>query len=277
MAKRYTDTEKWKDDWYISLNNDYKIVFQWLLDNCNHAGICKRSLNLLNVMCKTSITENDLINNMDGRVIIKDNIWFIPKFLKFQYTNLKSNKAVIISVIKELKNNNLLDLIPKSFGNDYLIIDEPLGNDYITISKPLDNDYLIIKDKDKDKVTSNNTLNTNSNSIKKEYNTVTDSKDSNWETDKNNFTSDEQMQMNYKTVYGLTREEVVECINKFITQIELAQDYKDLKELRKHFKNWMNKKNPVSKFQKEVPQHNPKGYVVQTPMHLWDKNFEGEE
>ena len=125
--------------------------------------------------------------------------------------------------------------------------------------------------------TSINTLNTNSNIIKKEYNTVTDSKDSNWETDKNNFISDEQMQMNYKTVYSLSREEVVEYINNFITQIELAQDYKDLKELRKHFKNWMNKKNPIGKFQKEVPQYNPKGYVVQTPMHLWDKNCEGEE
>jgi len=134
-----------------------------------------------------------------------------------------------------------------------------------------------MEDEDVNNITSINTLNTNSISIKKEYNTVTDSKDSNWETDKNIFISDEQMQMNYKTVYSLSREEVVEYINNFITQIELAQDYKDLKELRKHFKNWMNKKNPVSKFQKEVPQYNPKGYVVQTPMHLWGKNFEGEE
>ena len=134
-----------------------------------------------------------------------------------------------------------------------------------------------MEDEDVNNITSINTLNTNSNSNKKEYNTVTDSKDSNWETDKNIFISDEQMQMNYKTVYSLSREEVVEYINKFITQIELAQDYKDLKELRKHFKNWMNKKNPIGKFQKEVPQHNPKGYVVQTPMHLWNKNFEGEE
>jgi hypothetical protein len=148
------------------------------------------------------------------------------------------------------------------------------SKDMINISKTY---VQHMENENENNITSINTLNTNSNSIKKEYNTVTDSKDSNWETDKNNFTSDEQMQMNYKTVYGLTREEVVEYINKFITQIELAQDYKDLKELRKHFKNWMNKKNPVSKFQKEVPQYNPKGYVVQTPMHLWGKNFEGEE
>jgi hypothetical protein len=48
MSKRFTDTEKWKDDWFLSLSNDYRIVWQWLLDNCNHAGICKPSINLLN-------------------------------------------------------------------------------------------------------------------------------------------------------------------------------------------------------------------------------------
>ena len=140
MSKRFTDTEKWKDDWFISLSNDYRIVWQWLLDNCNHAGICKRSIKLLNFMCNTNITEEELIAEMEDRVIIKNNIWFIPKFLKFQYPSLKSKKPVIVSVIKELKINDLLNLIPESFGNDYVIVTELL-----------DNNYLIIKDKDKDK------------------------------------------------------------------------------------------------------------------------------
>jgi len=139
MAKRYTDTEKWKDDWFVSLNNDYRIIWQWLLDNCNHAGICKRSIKLLNFMCNTKATEDELILEMEGRLIIKDNIWFIPKFLKFQYSTLKSNKPVIVSIVKELKTNNLLNLIPESFGNDYIIVNESL-----------DNDSIIIKDKDKD-------------------------------------------------------------------------------------------------------------------------------
>ncbi len=122
MAKRLTDTEKWNDEWYISLNNDYKIIWQWLLDNCNHAGICKRSMTLLNMMCKTSVKEQEIIKAMDGRVIISENNWFIPKFLKFQYTGLKSDKPVIVSVRNELKKNSLAKLIPKSFGDDYIII-----------------------------------------------------------------------------------------------------------------------------------------------------------
>jgi hypothetical protein len=139
MAKRLTDTEKWNDDWYISLSNDYRVVWQWLLDNCNHAGICKRSIRLLNLMCNTSISEEVLISMMEGRIVVKDNNWFIPKFLKFQYSSLNSNRPVIISVVKELEKNNLLAMIPESFGNDYLIIKDK--------SKDKDKDKDIVKPK----------------------------------------------------------------------------------------------------------------------------------
>lgn len=122
MAKRLTDTEKWNDDWFISLDNDYRIIWQWLLDNCNHAGICKRSIKLLNMMCNTTISEDEMIESMNGRVLKVDNNWFIPKFLKFQYTGLQSNKPVIVSVCKELEKYGYDKLIPESFGNDYIII-----------------------------------------------------------------------------------------------------------------------------------------------------------
>ena len=142
MAKRFTDTEKWKDDWYLSLSNDYRIVWQWLLDNCNHAGICKPSINLLNMMCNTSIDEKLLIEIMSDRVLKINNIWFIPKFLKFQYGTLNSKKPAVISVVNELKKNNLIDLVSELFSNDYVMITEPLQNSYETIKD---------KDKDKDK------------------------------------------------------------------------------------------------------------------------------
>jgi len=144
MAKRLTDTEKWNDDWYISLSNDYRIIWQWLLDNCNHAGICKRSIRLLNLMCNTQTTEENLISVMEERVIIKENNWFIPKFLKFQYASLHSNRPVIISVVKELEKHDLLSLIPESFGNDYLIIkdkDKDKDKDNVKLKKQKDEKF----------------------------------------------------------------------------------------------------------------------------------------
>lgn len=147
MAKRLTDTEKWNDDWYISLSNDYRVVWQWLLDNCNHAGICKRSIRLLNLMCNTSMSEDELISIMEGRVVVKENNWFIPKFLKFQYSSLNSNRPVIISVVKELEKNNLLSMIPESFGNDYLIIKDK--------SKDKDKDIVKLKNEKNGKFSGN--------------------------------------------------------------------------------------------------------------------------
>lgn len=138
MAKRLTDTDKWKDEWYSNLSNDYKIIWQWLLDNCDHAGICKKNMRLLNFMCNTSVKEEEIIEVMEGRVVsVKDN-WFIPNFLKFQYKTLTSKKPVIVSVVNRLLETNCYTMIPKSFGNDYLII------------KDKDKDKDIVNDKDID-------------------------------------------------------------------------------------------------------------------------------
>jgi hypothetical protein len=139
MAKRFTDTEKWKDDWYLSLSNDDKIVWQWLLDNCSHAGFCKKSISLLNMMCRVSYTEQQVLEKMKDRVISVNNQWFIPKFIRFQYSTLLSAKPAIISVVKELFDNNCVEIISKSFGNDYTII-----------SKSFENHCKMIKDKVKD-------------------------------------------------------------------------------------------------------------------------------
>lgn len=156
MAKRLTDTKKWNDDWYISLSNDYRIVWQWLLDNCSHAGLCKRSIGLLNLMCRTSLTEDELIKIMQGRIIIHNDYWFIPNFIKFQYLSLHVGKPAVISAVKELFNYNCINLIPESFGNNYKIKEESF-----------ENHCQMIKDKDKDinKDKRNNTL-TNSKSSK---------------------------------------------------------------------------------------------------------------
>lgn len=123
MARRYTDTDKWKDDWYLSLSNDYRIIWQYLVDNCSIAGIWKKGFKLLNYLCNTNITEEDFIQVFSSRVIDCGSYFFIPKFLKFQYpTGLISDKPMIVSVMKEVSLNNLSVMITESLGNDYPII-----------------------------------------------------------------------------------------------------------------------------------------------------------
>lgn len=86
----------------------------------------------MNFNCNTNIGEDEFTKVFAGRIISRPKFFFIPKFLRFQYPKgLNSNKPAIVSVVKELHQNNLSETVNKLFGND----------------------YLIIKDKDKDKDT----------------------------------------------------------------------------------------------------------------------------
>lgn len=151
MSKRFTDTEKWKDDWFLSLSNEEKVAWFWLLDNCNHAGICKPSIGLLNFMCRTNYTEDQLIEIMDGRVVKLDGMWFIPKFLKFQYGTLVSKMPAVKSVVKELKAKKLLDFSKEFIEVPTLEQSDESDNSSITLTEQLPNSSLTLKDKDKDK------------------------------------------------------------------------------------------------------------------------------
>ena len=110
MAKRFTDTDKWKDEWYTELPNDYKIIWQYLLDTCDNAGIYKRNVKLLNIMCNTNVSDTDILNAFKLRVTpISDEKWIINKFCVFQYGPdfLESKNKAVVSVVNKLIENNL--------------------------------------------------------------------------------------------------------------------------------------------------------------------------
>lgn len=148
MAKRMTEVEKWKDPWFSNLTNDEKIVWLFLLDDCNHAGIWQVNLRRLNFECRTQLTQTELSNLLQDRiVVISDEKWFIPKFVSFQYKDLNSKSKPIVSVVDLLSKEGLIEVDSKGLVN--LII--PNSNPTITLNKGLDKGYDTTKDKDKDK------------------------------------------------------------------------------------------------------------------------------
>ena len=123
MAKRFTDTDKWKDEWWGSLSNDYRMIWLYLIDSCSIAGIWKKDFRGLNFNCNTSIDEKQFFEIFGSRLIDRGNFYFIPKFLRFQCPRgLNSNKPAILSIVKEIEQNNLSSIIIESLGNDFLII-----------------------------------------------------------------------------------------------------------------------------------------------------------
>jgi hypothetical protein len=131
MAKRFTDTEKWRDEWWGSLSNDYRMIWLYLVDSCSIAGIWKKDFRGLNFNCNTSVTEEEFLKVFSTRVMDHGTFFFIPKFIRFQCPKgLNSNKPAILSIVRELQLNNLTQTVNELFGNDYLIIkDKDKGKD----------------------------------------------------------------------------------------------------------------------------------------------------
>lgn len=150
MAKRFTDSEKWKDPFFENLSKDFKLVWIYLLDDCDHAGIWKKSIKRLNFSLDTNFTETDLLKQFKDRIIVlNDDKWFIPKFVTFQYGNdfISSKQKAVLSAIKLLNDNGLI----KELSNGSLTLSIPLTNPMDTLmDKDTDTDKDKIMDKDMD-------------------------------------------------------------------------------------------------------------------------------
>lgn len=107
MAKRFTDTGKWQDLWFQELPCHYKLLWLYVLDNCDHAGIWKVNMRLASYHVGKEISEVEALEIFAGRIQnFKDGYWYLTKFVKFQYGGFK-NDAVGKSVQKILITNNL--------------------------------------------------------------------------------------------------------------------------------------------------------------------------
>lgn len=116
MPKRFSDTDKWKDPWFRKLPNDIKILWFYMLDNCDNAGIWKPDFELVEFFLSIKFNNKDVLNifNKDKERIhpSPDNSkWFIKDFIKYQYGELNEKCKPHASVIKILKQNGLEEFI----------------------------------------------------------------------------------------------------------------------------------------------------------------------
>ena len=127
-TKRFTDAEKWKDPFFENLPNDFKLIWLYLLDDCDNAGIWNKSIKRLNFHCNTSVTEKELQQEFKKRLQpITEDKWFIPKFMEFQYGAnwIDSNNKAVISAkkkleeIKVIENNTLSDRVYDTLSIPY--------------------------------------------------------------------------------------------------------------------------------------------------------------
>jgi len=104
MAKRFIDTALFDDSWFMDLSVENKLFFVYLITNCDHAGII--DLNLKLAEFKTGI--KGLLNSFqtvskefgNRLIFLRDNYYFVPKFIKYQYPNgLNEKRLIFITIV----------------------------------------------------------------------------------------------------------------------------------------------------------------------------------
>ena len=133
MAKRFMDNTIFEKQWFRKLPLRLKVVWFYLINKCNHAGVWECDIDLLSFQIGEPFTLDEIMEAFGDNIVeLGDNKYYLSKFIEFQY-GLPLNPSVRVhqSVIKLLNK----------YGID-------LGNSLLSVK---DKDKDIVKDIEKRK------------------------------------------------------------------------------------------------------------------------------
>jgi len=106
MKKRFTDADKWDDEWFMNLEAKWKLFWFFMLDKCDNAGVFKPNFRMASFVIGEDIKEPDALKQMGSRVkIIDGGKWFIPSFIAFQCGKLSLACKPHMSIIRLLESH----------------------------------------------------------------------------------------------------------------------------------------------------------------------------
>lgn len=139
MAKRFTDTEKWKKPFIRSLKAPYKLLWLYICDDCDHSGIWQVDIEVAEIRIGEKLDGKKAIDLFGDKIIPLDNgsKWFIPSFIEFQYpSGLSENNKAHTGVIKNLQRykqeiDNFKPLNSPLQGDKDMVKDKVMVNDKV--------------------------------------------------------------------------------------------------------------------------------------------------
>jgi len=145
MPKRFTATEKWSDPWFRGLSPSAKLLWLWLLDNCDLAGIIEPDLELARFQIGATEDLQRAFEELASRIEPVGKKYLIPRFLSFQYgETLNPVNTAHRGVIRRLESAGLEDVLSRFIGIE-------VGENSKGALKDLSRTFEGPKDKDKDK------------------------------------------------------------------------------------------------------------------------------
>ena len=113
MAKRFTDTNKWKKGFIRDLDSAYKLLWLYILDDCDHAGVWIVDWAVARIKIGEEVEEGKALELFGDKVRVIDGgeRWFIQDFIDFQYGKLNPDNRAHKSVIDTLEKYKIKPLI----------------------------------------------------------------------------------------------------------------------------------------------------------------------
>jgi hypothetical protein len=114
--KRFTETQKWEDPWFRRLAPEMKLLWQWILDRCDNAGVIDPDIDLASFQIGYGYPMDTLLEFGERVVKLPCGKWFIPKFIDFQYGKLSEDCKAHNPVFASLAKNGIQRV---SIGYEY--------------------------------------------------------------------------------------------------------------------------------------------------------------
>lgn len=114
MAKRFTDTEKWKKPFIRELTSENKLLWMYIVDDCDIAGLWQVDFEIAEIRLGIKINRNEVLEIFKDKIIEIDRgtKWFIPSFIEFQYgSQLSRANNIFKSIDKIMSKYDLYDYL----------------------------------------------------------------------------------------------------------------------------------------------------------------------
>ena len=123
--KRFTDTEIWGKEWFQQLPSGNKLLWRFLCDRCDMAGVWDTNWTLASFQIGTPVEEKDIIPFGNRTRRLDNGDIFLVQFIAFQWGELNPQKSKVhLGVLRCLESHGL------SYPIDTLLKARPLSSRY---------------------------------------------------------------------------------------------------------------------------------------------------
>lgn len=110
--KRFTDTLKWQNPWFRSLSTKHKILFIYILDACDNAGVLHLDFELINFVLKENFTLQEFKEVFSSKVIfLSEDKIIIRGFIRYQQGSNKNGGTMAKHIEKLIETHGIEKVI----------------------------------------------------------------------------------------------------------------------------------------------------------------------